>query len=41
MLEINGNQAPSPIVYNVSMMDISKAERNALGNMVLVIITTR
>lgn len=41
ILEINGNQAPSPITYNVGMMDISKAERNALGNMVLDIITTK
>ena len=40
-LEVQSVNLPPPIVYNVGMMDISKAERNAQGDMVLDIIAVK
>nr|DAL98416.1 MAG TPA: hypothetical protein [Caudoviricetes sp.] len=40
-LEIKDYLAPAPIKYDVGKMDISKAERNTLGDMVIDIIATK
>jgi hypothetical protein len=41
LIEINSVSIPTPSDFNVSVMDITKAERNANGNMVLERITTK
>lgn len=41
MIKINGVALPTPSDYIVSIMDISKAERNAAGTMVIDRIATK
>jgi hypothetical protein len=41
MIKINGVLMPSPSEYNVGIMDISKAERNARGDMIIERIATK
>jgi len=41
MVKINGVALPTPSEYSVSIMDISKAERNAAGTMVIDRIATK
>lgn len=41
MIKINGILLPTPSDYIVSIMDISKAERNAAGTMVIERIATK
>jgi hypothetical protein len=41
MIKINNVTIPTPSVYAVSVMDISRADRNANGEMILEIITTK
>lgn len=41
LLKINGVAIPDPSDFRVGVMDISKAERNANGRMVIDIITTK
>jgi hypothetical protein len=41
LLKINGVDLPTPSEYNIGKMDISKAERNANGTMIIERITTK
>jgi hypothetical protein len=41
LITIEGVALPTPSDYNVGIMDISKAERNARGNMIIERITTK
>ncbi len=41
MIKINGVEIPTPSDYIVGIMDISRAERNAAGNLVKDIIATK
>lgn len=41
MITINGNEIPTPSKCRVGIMDISKAERNALGDMIVERINTK
>jgi hypothetical protein len=41
MIKVNGVALPTPSDYNVGIMDISKAERNAAGTMVIDRIATK
>lgn len=41
MIKINGVALPTPSDYNVSIMDISKASRNAAGTMVIDRVATK
>lgn len=41
MIKINGVELPTPSDYIVSIMDISKAERNAAGTMIIDRIATK
>jgi len=41
MLKIDGVEMPAPIQYDVSIMDISQAERNAKGDIVIDRIATK
>lgn len=41
LITIDGVTIPTPSEFNVSIMDISKAERNANGTMVIERITTK
>ncbi len=41
MLKINGTLIPTPSDYGVGIMDISKAERNAAGTMIIERIATK
>lgn len=41
MIKINGVALPTPSDYIVSIMDISKAERNAAGTMIIDRIATK
>lgn len=41
MISINGVTIPAPTNYNVGIQDISKAERNARGTMIMEIIATK
>jgi len=41
MIKINGVELPAPTTYKIGIMDISKAERNAAGTMVLDVIATK
>jgi len=41
MIKINGVAMPAPSEYSVSIMDISKAERNAAGTMIIERIATK
>jgi hypothetical protein len=41
MIKINGVEIPTPSDYQVDIMDLSKAERNARGTMIIERITTK
>lgn len=41
MIKINGVELPTPSGYNVGIQDISKAERNANGTMIIERIATK
>lgn len=41
LITINGVDLPTPSDYSVGIMDISKAERNARGRMIIERITTK
>lgn len=41
MIKINGVELPTPSGYNVGIQDISKAERNAKGTMIIERIATK
>ena len=41
MIEINGTKIPTPSDYKVGVMDLSKAERNVAGTMVIDRIATK
>ncbi len=41
MIKVNGTAIPTPTEYRPGIMDISKAERNARGDMVIDRITTK
>lgn len=41
MIKVNGVVLPSPSEYQVGIMDITRAERNAAGDMVKDIIATK
>lgn len=41
MIKVNGVDIPTPSDYSVSIMDISKAERNANGTMIMERIATK
>lgn len=41
LIKVNGVAFPNPSSYKVGVMDISKAERNANGRMVIDIIATK
>lgn len=41
MIKIDGKEIPTPSDYLPSIMDISKAERNARGDMIIERITTK
>lgn len=41
MLKVNGMALPTPSDYRVGIQDISKAERNARGTMIIERITTK
>lgn len=41
MLKFNGVDAPTPSDFQVGIMDISKAERNARGTMIIERVTTK
>lgn len=41
MIKINGVDIPAPSSYTVSIMDISKAERNVKGDMIIERIATK
>jgi hypothetical protein len=41
LISINGVALPTPSEFQVGIMDISKAERNANGNMIIERITTK
>lgn len=41
MIKIDGREIPTPSDYSVGIMDISKAERNARGDMIIERITTK
>lgn len=41
MIKINGVELPTPSDYTVGIMDLSKAERNARGTMIIERITTK
>lgn len=41
MIKINGVELPTPSDYSVGIMDISKAERNARGTMIIERIATK
>lgn len=41
MIKINGTELPDPSTYNPSIQDISNAQRNARGEMILQRIATK
>lgn len=41
MIKINGTTIPTPSGYQVGVMDLSKAERNARGDMIIERIATK
>lgn len=41
MLEVNNIQIPTPSSFQVGIMDLSKSERNAQGDMLIDIIATK
>ncbi len=41
MIKIDGREIPTPSDYQVGIQDISKAERNARGDMIIERITTK
>lgn len=41
MIKINGVEIPTPSEFSVGIMDISKAERNARGTMIIERIATK
>lgn len=41
LININGVELPAPSKYDVGIMDINKAERNAKGTMIIERITTK
>lgn len=41
MIKVNGVELPTPSDYNVGIQDISKAERNARGTMIIERIATK
>ncbi len=41
MIKINGVELPTPSDYTVGIMDLSKAERNSKGTMIIEHITTK
>lgn len=41
MIKINGTELPDPTTYNPSIQDISNAQRNARGEMILERIATK
>ena len=41
MIKIDGRAIPAPTDYSVGIQDISKAERNARGDMIIERITTK
>ncbi|EJW14280.1 hypothetical protein M5X00_31810 [Paenibacillus alvei] len=41
MIKVNGVDLPTPSDYNVGIQDISKAERNARGTMIIERIATK
>lgn len=41
MIKINGVEIPTPSDYSIGIQDISKAERNARGTMIIERITTK
>ncbi|ATP40695.1 hypothetical protein CSE16_11905 [Solibacillus sp. R5-41] len=41
MIKIDGKEIPTPSDYQVGIMDISKAERNARGDMIIERIATK
>lgn len=41
MIKIDGVVIPTPADYQVGIMDLSKAERNALGTMIIERVTTK
>lgn len=41
MIKIDGREIPTPSDYQVGILDISKAERNARGDMIIERITTK
>jgi hypothetical protein len=41
LIEINGVAIPTPSEFSVGVMDISKAERNANGNLIIERINTK
>lgn len=41
MIKINGVEIPTPSDYSVGIQDISKAERNANGTMIMERIATK
>lgn len=41
LIEINGVALPTPSEFSVGVMDISKAERNANGNLIIERINTK
>lgn len=41
MIKINGTTVPDPSGYLISVMDISKAERNARGEMIIERLATK
>lgn len=41
MIKIDGKEIPTPSDYSIGIQDISKAERNARGDMIIERITTK
>lgn len=41
MIKIDGREIPTPSDYQIGIMDISKAERNARGDMIIERIATK
>ncbi len=41
MIKINGVEIPTPSSYSVGIQDLSKAERNVLGDMIIERIATK
>ncbi|GLC88706.1 DUF6711 family protein [Lysinibacillus piscis] len=41
MIKIDGKEIPTPSDYSIGILDISKAERNARGDMIIERITTK